>query len=353
MSKYSKVVNLFLELVQIDSPTGEEKEISDWIFNWLKNIGLDPVRDRHNNVFVKTKGVGEPLFLNAHTDTVEPGRSVKPVIKDRVITSDGTTILGADNKVSVACLLDLLESRNEECRPLEILFTTSEEQGNYGAIGFDRSKIKAIEGYVFDVFDEVGTVIVASPFYARFDVSIKGSSAHAGYPEKTRPAIPVMLEVINKLEGLRRNNVLINIGQISGGESRNTVIGRMDLRGEVRSFYKVKFYKTIELLKSILGARFDVKVDYEVVIENPGYFHDQEKVKFVQKKVEKILSKDIRVEESYGCSDANIFNDGQTDLVVFNLGTGIKDPHTVDERVSVKNVNKLSFLIKELASSKD
>ena len=243
--------------------------------------------------------------------------------------------------------------KNSNRRPLEVLFTTSEEQGNYGAIGFDRKKITAKKGYVFDVFDTVGTVITASPFYARFNLSIRGSSAHAGYPEKSRPAIPVMLQLINKIESLRRKDVLVNVGQINGGESRNTVIGQVELKGEVRSFYKPKFYKTIELLTNYFSERFSVKVDHEIVVENPGYFHDQEKVKFVQDKVGNILSENVRVEESYGCSDANIFNDGQTDLVVFNLGTGVENPHTVNEEVSVENINKLSFLVKELSCSKD
>ncbi len=104
MSKYSNVIKLFLKLVQIDSPTGEEKEIAEWVVGYLEKLHFKPIRDKHNNVFVKTKGVGESIFLNAHLDTVEHGRNIKPTIKYGLITSDKTTILGADNKVSVACL---------------------------------------------------------------------------------------------------------------------------------------------------------------------------------------------------------------------------------------------------------
>jgi tripeptide aminopeptidase len=69
-------------------------------------------------------------------DTVKPGNGIKPQIKDGVITSDGTTILGADDKSGIAEIIwaikELKES-GEKHAPVEILFTISEEIGLLGA----------------------------------------------------------------------------------------------------------------------------------------------------------------------------------------------------------------------------
>lgn len=67
-------------------------------------------RDARGNVIARVPGIGKSLLLSAHMDTVEPGRGIKPQItEDGYITSDGTTILGADNKLSLACMLYMVD----------------------------------------------------------------------------------------------------------------------------------------------------------------------------------------------------------------------------------------------------
>ncbi len=103
----------------------------------------------------------QPLLLNAHMDTVEPGRGVKAVLENGTFTSDGTTILGADDKSAIAILLETLNIlRENDLRygPLELVFTVCEEIGLQGAKHLDLSAVTATYGFALDATDTEGIV---------------------------------------------------------------------------------------------------------------------------------------------------------------------------------------------------
>ena len=146
-----RLVQTFLDIVRIDSPSEHEEKIGNYVFDFLAKLGFKPIKDNVGNIAVQTEGIGEPLFLGAHLDTVEPGRNIKPQIKDGIIKSDGTTILGADNKVAVAAILEVLKflvNNKIKTRPLDIVFTLSEE-ADFGSAKLDYKKIEAKKGYIF------------------------------------------------------------------------------------------------------------------------------------------------------------------------------------------------------------
>src|SRR5258708_3177329 len=152
----SQLVELFQKLVQIDSPTGHEQACALYIHSYLeRECDLLPTQDVHGNVYCHVNGKGLPIILCAHMDTVEPGRNIHPKVIENQIVSDGTTILGADNKASISAILsvvsDIQHNRFSQNRPLDLIFTTSEESGNEGAYGFDLATIHATQGYIFDV----------------------------------------------------------------------------------------------------------------------------------------------------------------------------------------------------------
>ena len=92
--------------------------------------------------------------------------------------------MGADNKTAVAAILTTIQilcSNNlqNSCHPIDIVFTVSEESGNHGAIGLDYTKFKGNKGFVFDAGGrDFGDIIIASPYYVRFNIEILGRSAH-------------------------------------------------------------------------------------------------------------------------------------------------------------------------------
>lgn len=97
------------------------------------------------------EGGGEPILLLAHMDTVDEvsGKDVKPVLTeedgDTIIRSDGTTLLGGDDKAGVSAIICALEYLHEhpevEHCPVEVLFSPDEETGH----GMDRVPLKLIK----------------------------------------------------------------------------------------------------------------------------------------------------------------------------------------------------------------
>src|SRR5690625_4364095 len=115
MVNSQRMINQFFELVQIDSETGFERRICDVLKQKLIALGLEVVEDdsasrtghEAGNIIATLKGARDDLpaiFLTAHMDTVSPGRAIKPAIEGDYIVSDGTTILGSDDKAGVVAI---------------------------------------------------------------------------------------------------------------------------------------------------------------------------------------------------------------------------------------------------------
>ena len=104
------VLETFLALVEIDSPSGEEAAIASDLVTRLRALGCDAWTDAHGNVVGRRAGRGAgaslpPLLLSAHMDTVVPGHGVKARVADGIVRSDGSTILGADDKAGLTAIL--------------------------------------------------------------------------------------------------------------------------------------------------------------------------------------------------------------------------------------------------------
>lgn len=349
----NRLINTFLKIVQIDSPTGYEKEMVAWVCAKLSNLGIDYKIDDFGNIIARVGSGDRSHLLTAHLDTVEPGRGIKPVILDGLIKSSGDTILGADNKIAVAVILEVLENIKEQKLdvPLEIVFTLSEEVGNLGAVNLDYSLLKAVDGFSFDSEGEIGKVIVGSPFYSRFDIEIIGESAHASKPENAVNALLVINNALNKIKiGRVDDDTICNIGIIEGGSVRNTIPGKIILKGEVRSFVEGKLEEAVDNIKNSLfdsANIFGAQIKINVVRENSGYRLNKtdRDLEFVAKTFESLKIKPKFV-KSYGCSDANIFL--EHGIKIINLADGSRFPHTNNEYISIKSLFLLSKLISHL-----
>jgi len=346
-------VDIFLDLIRIDSPTGDEDGIAKFIQDYLQNLNLKSEIDKAGNVLAEIPGNKklETLILTAHMDTVEPGRGIRPIIdKAGNITSSGDTILGADNKAGVAGILSVLGQLSPEHHPLELIFTVSEESDNLGAKKLDYKKLRAKKGFSFDTSDLVlGDLVLSAPFYTRFDVSILGKFAHASRPDNAVSVLPELNKILSQIKlGVVTKNTLINIGVINSGFVRNAVPGEVIIKGEVRSKsqQELNFYKNhIKSLFRIVSSKVKVKID--VVDENPGYIISK-KEKFVKETIKKLKKMNLKpeIKEVWGCFDANIF--AENGIKIINFGYGGKNAHTTAETIKVKDLEKLTKLIKKL-----
>ena len=76
MVNRERLTKTLMDLIRIDSPTGEEDAIDREVTRRLEALGFQVYHDSFNNVIAKLDGPGEPVILSAHLDTVEPGRGI-------------------------------------------------------------------------------------------------------------------------------------------------------------------------------------------------------------------------------------------------------------------------------------
>ena len=157
-----RLIRLFTELVSIDSPSRGEREVCRCISEKLRALSFDPKEDDvcekigGNTGCLYTYIEGSlplpPLLFSAHMDTVEPSCGKKAVFHpDGKITSDGTTVLGADDLSGVCAILEALTALKESGkphRPLEILFDPAEETYCAGIQQFDFKKLRSREAFL-------------------------------------------------------------------------------------------------------------------------------------------------------------------------------------------------------------
>src|SRR5712691_73574 len=157
---HERLTQLFLELVQIDSLSRRERDVAIKLQHETENAGAvcryddsgEGGRSNTGNLIARIEGnvAGvAPLVLSAHMDTVAPGEGIKPIVEGGAIRTDGTTILGGDDKSGCAIICEVLHRLHEEnCPhgPVEAIFTICEENGLQGARHIDLAMIEAREG---------------------------------------------------------------------------------------------------------------------------------------------------------------------------------------------------------------
>ena len=105
-----RLLQTFLDLVAVDSPSGHEQAIGDLLETRFAELGCETTRDDIGNLVAVYPGRRDgTILLSTHMDTVGPDTGIKPIIgDDGVIRTDGSTILGADDKSGIAGCLELL-----------------------------------------------------------------------------------------------------------------------------------------------------------------------------------------------------------------------------------------------------
>ena len=341
----SPVVDTFLELVRIDSPSGQEAVLGQAIQNKLSELGISSSIDAFGNLFAKVEGRGQPVLLSAHLDTVEPGRGVKPTVEGGMIKSDGTTILGADNKAALAAILTAIsQADRSKLRPLEIVFSVREETDGWIS-KFDFSNLTAKTGLIADRASAVGSVVLSSPWIMNLNIAVVGKPAHSSLPELAVNALTVAAKAISATKWGRIDSVTTaNLGIVSGGSGMNTIPGRVDLVGEIRSFSETKLNAVQAKIKSVF-SQVCSKYGAELIFDNSLYCQG-----YSYKKSDPAVKQIVSVLQSlnitpfyevvFGASDANTF--AANNFKVVTIGDGCTDPHTVNESISEASLEKLT-----------
>ena len=363
-----RLIGLFSELVAQDSLSFEERGTADIVKRELEALGFLVTEDDAGaaygsdtgNIYGFLEGTDhakKPLLLSGHMDTVAPGRGKKACI-DRVkgvITSNGDTVLGADDASGIAEILEgvrMAAAAPEGHGDIEVLFTVAEEVYGKGVKAFDFSRIKSDTVYVADLSGPVGRAARSAPSIITFEFEIMGRSAHAGFdPQNGINAIMIASEVISRTrQGLLDEGLTLNIGTVSGGTASNIVSDSCMCRGEARGRDHSAACRAVSDLEKRIrdccdraGAKYSFSS--EVMIKA---YETPETDMICRNFVRACSSLGMEGEliTTMGGSDNNIFAEkGMKGIVI---SSGMMDIHTVDEYINICDLERGSRLIAEL-----
>ena len=149
------VLEYFEQLCQIPHGSHNEEEISNFLCDFGKKLGLETIQDDVKNVIIKKAATAgyensKTIILQGHMDMVCEKNSdtvhdflvdpLKLYLDGDLLKAKGTT-LGADNGIAVAYTMAILASDTIEHPPIEVVITVEEETGMGGVIGFDKKNV--------------------------------------------------------------------------------------------------------------------------------------------------------------------------------------------------------------------
>lgn len=359
----------FLELVQIHCATRQEREVADVLIQRLRQLGLEVMEDgvgeliggNCGNLIATLPGKKQQaprLLLTAHLDCVGPCLQIKPRVQDGRIVSDGTTVLGADDKAGVAAIMETLRVLQEQAIDhggIQVVFTVAEEGGLNGSKNIDKALLQADYGYALDSSGRPGKIINQAPGQNKIKVKIHGRTAHAGIaPEEGINAIVVAGKALSQVrDGRIDEETTANIGIIQGGRATNIVPELVEITCETRSRNMTKLQQltdeicaTFEQVAVAAGGRAELEVSKAY---DPFVLAEDAAVIAVAAKAAGNIGLLPVVEGTGGGSDANFFNSYGIPCAV--LGVGMEKVHTTEEFILEEDLYKAAELLVEIVKS--
>ncbi|MDQ0256216.1 tripeptide aminopeptidase [Evansella vedderi] len=362
MVNKQRIIDEFIELVKVDSETKYERNIANVLREKFEALGVKVKEDDTmsvtghgaGNLICTLEGTtdGDPIYFTSHMDTVVPGVGITPVVENGYIKSDGSTILGADDKAGIAAMLEairVLKENNIAHASIQFIITVGEESGLVGAKALDEKDLIAKYGYALDSDGKVGTIIVAAPTQSKVKAIVYGKTAHAGVaPEKGVSAITVASKAIARMPlGRIDEETTANIGRFEGGTQTNIVCDRVDILAEARSLVAEKMEAQVAAMKTAFedaAAEMGGSVDLDIQLMYPGFKHeDGDHVVEMAKEAVKSIDREPKLLHSGGGSDANVI--AGFGIPTVNLGIGYEEIHTTNEKLPIEELVKTAELV--------
>lgn len=385
----NRIQEEFVRLNAFDSETFHERDIAEYIRNRLQELGLavtvddtagklkDNYPDAASNIygFLRGNTEEEPVLFSAHLDTVSPGKGKKVVIHENgIFTSDGTTILGADDIsgiVSILEALSVIQEKKLNHPDIEILFTVAEEFYCEGSKHVDYDRLQARRGYVLDLVGPIGRAAVAAPSIFSIIIKITGKAAHAGFaPEKGINALSIAANALSRIPtGHINESTTVNFGTIHGGTGNNIVPEQVTIEGEVRSLDHENAIRESNKIKEIfeaaaqkLGGQVEVSVQEHIKAYKVN--EEDSVVKRFRLAVGELFGEAADVGEgenkrcqmpecitTYGGSDANRLNEHGISTIV--VACAMENVHSTTEYTDIDELIKSAELTLKLMTIED
>ena len=358
----NRITEQFLELTRLDAVSFQEQSVAAVIKRELEKLGFEVFEDKAGEPFASPTGnlygilhgtaPKEPVLFSAHMDTVEPGIGKKPILKDGKITSDGTTVLGADDVCGIVEILEgirLVSESGDAHGDVEVLFTVAEELYGKGAKAFDYSKIRSREAYVLDMSGEPGRAAHKAPSIVSFEITVTGKAAHAGFaPAAGVNALAAAAKAIARIpQGKVSEQTTLNIGTIRAGTADNIVPEACRCTGEVRSFDHKEALEQMEIVRETFeqeAGSVGAQTDWTQQVHLTAYetLEEAPVCKDFQRACEETGLPGV-LTVTHGGSDNNVFALHNIEGIV--LSCGMQRTHSTDEYVLAEDLVKGAQLV--------
>ena len=397
------VLERFLRYVRIDTQsdpesktypsTAKQRDLGELLAQELRELGLDDAElDEHGYVFASVRGsAGPTIGLIAHVDTSpdesgtgvspqvvrgydggdihlagDPRQAIRPsestLLADRVghdiVTTDGTTLLGADDKAGVAEIMAavayLVRHPEVEHAPIRVGFTVDEEVGR-GVEHFDIEAFGADFAYTLDGA-EVGKIDDETFSASEVRVCVRGHSVHPGTSKgKLVNSIKLAARLLERLprdrlspETTEEREGFVHPTRIAGGAAE-TLISFI-----ARDFDGERLREHEQLLRDLAAEieREEPRARVEVTVED-SYRNMKE---FLETRP-RILEAADEATRRIGLEPTRGAIRGGTDGAVLsarglptpNIFTGGQEYHSVREWISVQDMARSAAMVVELA----
>ena len=397
------VLERFLRYVRIDTQsdpesktypsTAKQRDLGELLAQELRELGLDDAElDEHGYVFASVRGsAGPTIGLIAHVDTSpdesgtgvspqvvrgydggdihlagDPRQAIRPsestLLADRVghdiVTTDGTTLLGADDKAGVAEIIAavayLVRHPEVEHAPIRVGFTVDEEVGR-GVEHFDIEAFGADFAYTLDGA-EVGKIDDETFSASEVRVCVRGHSVHPGTSKgKLVNSIKLAARLLERLprdrlspETTEEREGFVHPTRIAGGAAE-TLISFI-----ARDFDGERLREHEQLLRDLAAEieREEPRARVEVTVED-SYRNMKE---FLETRP-RILEAADEATRRIGLEPTRGAIRGGTDGAVLsarglptpNIFTGGQEYHSVREWISVQDMARSAAMVVELA----
>jgi tripeptide aminopeptidase len=363
MVNVERLRRTFLDLVHLNSPPGQEREVARYCSETLRDAGFICQRDAAGNIIAQKAGTvawAPRIFFSGHTDTVAPTEGLVVREEEAVFRTSGTTILGADDKAALAEIIEgvqLLEEQGHPHGDLQVILTTGEEVGLLGARTLAPEAIAGSIGFVLDASGPTGSIISAAPTHDSLEVEITGRAAHAGLvPEQGINALQVAARAIDRMHlGRIDPETTANVGTLHGGTATNVVAEQARVTLEARSRNRARLAAQVAQMRACFeeaAAAFGATLNMRHRRAYEGYAWDEAAFP-----IRLAAEAWLRTRASGGSaapfrptgggSDASIFNARGIGTVV--LTCGYEHAHTVRECVALADLVAGAEWVMEIA----
>lgn len=342
----------FKELIEINSYYPDDLAVQRYVTDRLNKAGLTFMLDDFGNIITPLPGNDQPpVLLNTHIDIPEDTPKVEYRETPEGFEGTGKTILGADPKTGLAVLIELAIAlaKDEPARhaPIDFVFTRGEERGLLGATSLDMTKVRARTGLVIDEDGPANVGVVKAPGMVKFEGEFIGKIAHSREPWLGSNALQMAAEAMtNAPLGYtdESKRVTWNVGLLQAGTAINSVPGSVAFVAEMRSFNGELLQTEAQRIKNIFtkaaekyGGNLEATI---ATLYEPYELNADDPLRLKVTALLKELDLTFSPLETYGASDANVFN--ARGLRCMAIGSGYYNAHQYIERADLADMEQLA-----------